>query len=72
MTALRLPPWAVIPQQIAMAPDGLARMAVLDYARFAGDQPPVGYIRLGLCTRSTAPISRRSPQGTLYGVVRPG
>ncbi|WP_158660087.1 hypothetical protein [Niveispirillum cyanobacteriorum] len=55
-----------------MAPDGLARMAVLDYARFAGDQPPVGYIRLGLCTRSTAPISRRSPQGTLYGVVRPG
>ncbi|SNS91269.1 MULTISPECIES: helix-turn-helix domain-containing protein [unclassified Azospirillum] len=62
----------VIPQQIAMAPDGRVRMAVLDYARFAGDLPPAGYISLGLCTRSIAPISRQSRQGTLSGVLRPG
>lgn len=30
----------VIPQQIAMALDGRVRLAVLDYARFSGDQPP--------------------------------
>lgn len=62
----------VIPQQIALARDGRVRLAVLDYARFSGDQAPAGYISLGLCVRSVAAISRHSQHGTLSGVLRPG